>query len=242
VQILKNVDELSNFIEATDVKACLADTSFLYGTSFDDDRLFQVSNDVLDVLSKSEVGIYANVISRMEFVDLIFRKQITLGAIRLFNSVDSSTENRPLFNILKNIRDQNTAAKNKGRSYKVGEPRLKRLRHELEAASDASSWREFCHNYVGELLVNEWGMLEDDLGLDFIEVLENETSEFFEQPLLWSDMVRLMGSQGLRGRDAMILNLFSKSNLSLLITGDSDFEIGTMDDFEGDTKKAIYIL
>jgi len=78
--------------------------------------------------------------------------------------------------------------------------------------------------YVGSLLVNEWNLLEEDLGLNFVEIMEGDVSELFESPLRWADMVRLMGEQGLRGPDVMIANLFSRSKFQILITTDGDFE------------------
>lgn len=54
-------------------------------------------------------------------------------------------------------------------------------------------------------------------------------------------MVQLMGEQGLRGPDAMTLNLFSKGNFPLFITSDGDFEACLSEIFDS-TDKAIYLL
>lgn len=67
-------------------------------------------------------------------------------------------------------------------------------------------------------------MLEEELALNFVEVMEGAESELFHSPLRWADMVALMGAHGLRGPDAMIANLFRKSKFSVLITTDGDFE------------------
>lgn len=73
------------------------------------------------------------------------------------------------------------------------------------------------------MLLNEWILIEQEMGLNFIEVMEGRTSEEITSPLRWKDMVELMGDYGLRGPDAMILNLFAKSKFQVLITADSDF-------------------
>lgn len=60
------------------------------------------------------------------------------------------------------------------------------------------------------------------MGLNFVEVLEGGRSDVIAEPLHWSDMVEVIGEQGIRGPDAMIANLFLKSRLSLLITTDKE--------------------
>ena len=57
------------------------DTGFLYALAYKDDRLFETANDIHDLLVEHEVPIYSNVISRMELINLIFRKQATIGCI-----------------------------------------------------------------------------------------------------------------------------------------------------------------
>lgn len=85
---------------------CLADTGFLYALAYVDDRLFNPANDLLDTLSDYKAELYVNVVSRMEFVDLIFRKQVTRGCIELFNTVKHNDHSDSMFNLLKDIRDK----------------------------------------------------------------------------------------------------------------------------------------
>lgn len=243
MQILRNLKELKDFLGGEPIqRGCLADTGFLYALAYDDDRLFNTANDVFDLIGSLNTPLYANVISRLEFVDLIFRKQITDGAIQIFETMKLNTVHKDLWSFLRNIRDQNTAHKKLNMSYKVDEGRLKRLRYQLEEAASPIKWREFCKLYSGTKLFNEWRMIEEDLGLNFIEILEGHASEHFHTPLLWSDMVNVMGEQGLRGPDAMIVNLFSKSKFPLLITSDTDFENCFTNQLDLHSDKAIYIL
>ncbi|MGK5089650.1 hypothetical protein WDW86_19020 [Bdellovibrionota bacterium FG-2] len=235
MQLLRTPQELSTFLKSTDCKpGCFADTSFLYGVAYQDDRLFDKANDVLDLLSEKSVPIYANVISRMEFVDLILRKELTSACVALFDEFERGPENLELFNILKNIRDRE--------SYKINETQIKKLRTLIVELTAGRDWKSFCAKYTGALLVSEWKITEEELGLNFVEILEGATSEIFKEPLLWGDMVRIMGKNGMRGPDAMILNLFLKSNFPLLITGDSDFETCLEDFGECSADKAVLIL
>lgn len=243
MQVLKTVDDLTRYLEKHDCKAgCFADTGFLYAVSYQDDRLYNPSSEVLDILSEYKIPIHANVISRMEFIDLIFRKQVTSGAIKLFNSLLPATAPKNLFNLLKDIRDKNTASQRDNKSYKIDEGRLKRLRKELSQSLEIMSWKEFCKTYVGKMLVNEWTLLEEEFGLNFVEVMEGGVSDEITSPLQWKDMVDLMGEHGLRGPDAMILNLFTNSRFPLLITTDSDFEFCLDDQILAVKDRAIFHL
>jgi predicted nucleic acid-binding protein len=230
MKILKTFKELSQYFETLDSPLrCLADTGFLYALAYEDDRLFEQANELLDLLSEKNASIYVNVISRLEFIDLIFRKQVTLGCIQLLESLGRNAFEKPIFNILKNIRDSDTAAKKKGQSYKIDESRLKLLRREIQRINGITGWKDFCQMYVGLMLVNEWKILEEDLGLNFVEIMDGEVSDLFHAPLRWEEMAQVMGDNGLRGPDAMIFNLFNKSKFPLLITSDSDFESLALD-------------
>ncbi len=243
MQILRSAHDLSEYLKDNDCKpGCFADTGFLYGLAYVDDRLFGKANEIHDLIFENEVPIYANVISRMEFVDLILRKQLTNASISLFGELQRDVRNQELFNLLKNIRDRNTEAQRNKESYKINESQLKKLRGLIADAYVGTGWKSFCDTYLGALLVSEWQTVEEELGLNFIEILEGDTSEFFEESLHWSDMVRIMGKNGMRGPDAMIMNLFLKSKFPLLITSDSDFETCLKGSGESTTDKAIFIL
>ncbi len=246
MRILKTAAELKKHFEKAHtgggILGCLADTGFLYAYSYDDDRLHNEASGVFDVLAEFSVPIYSNVISRMEFIDLIFRKQVTLAAVQLYEEFNPQSIHKPLFNVLKNIRDQNTAHLNKNISFKVDERRLKKLRNEFEIAAGHIRWKNFCKEYISKTLISEWSVLEQDLGLNFIEILEGEVSDNFNRPVTWPDMVAIMAEFGLRGPDAMILNLFLKSKFPLLITTDADFETCLADPLLVPPEKTIFIL
>lgn len=242
MKFLKTKEELVEFLAQLGEKpGCLADTGFLYVLSYVDDRIYKEAIEISDILSEAEIPIFANVISRMEFIDLIFRKQITMGAIQVFEELNYTQKNKDLYNQLKNIRDQNSSNMKKGRSFNIGERKLKDLRKLLNDTTP-DGWMKFCNQYAGEKLFNEWQMLEEELGLNFIEIMEGEASEHFNEPLKWSDMVSIMAKNGLTGTDAMIYNLFDKSKFPLLITSDGDFKDSILDDFIDDSTKAIFTI
>lgn len=244
MQVLKSIPDLVSYLKekSNSCVGCFADTGFLYALAYDDDRLFNKANDVHEALIEYKFPIYANVISRMEMIDLIFRKQVTLGCIELFEETNQHSYEKEIYRTLKDIRDKNSSAKKKNESYKVDEGRLKKVRKYIENQYGIKDWSAFCQKYVGTMLTNEWISLEEDLGLNFVEVMEGGTSDLFNKPLAWKDMVQLMGDQGLRGPDAMIANLFDKSNFELLVTGDSDFEKLFTDPLNQNSNKAIFHL
>lgn len=243
MQIIKGIDSFKKYLKTYTVNhGCLADTGFLYALSYKDDRLFEFANDVHDLLVECEVPIYSNVISRMEWLDLIFRKQVTFGCIQVFETATRHSFQKPIYNTLKNIRDRNTASNKNNESYKIDESRLKKLRKNLIKEYGVIDWTDFCSKYVDQKLTNEWEFIEQELGLNFVEIMEGQVSDLFDSELKWKDMVDVMGKQGLRGPDAMIVNCFNKSKFELLITSDSDFEYCFTDPIQQISTKSILIL
>ena len=143
-------------------------------------------------------------------------------AIQTFKDLELNTVHRNLFSLLKNIRDDNTAQLRDGQSYKISEARLKKLRESLKHAVGHTGWKKFCKQFAGNLLLNEWQLQEQELGLYFIEAMEGQTTDIISKPLHWFDMVQIISEEGIRGPDAMISNIFIKSTLPLLITTDKD--------------------
>lgn len=115
--------------------------------------MYAQATDVFDIIAEQEIEIFVNVISRLEFVDLIFRKQITLGAIKLFDLTNPKTPNQNLYRHLKYIRDKNKENEKKGMSFKIGEFDLKKLRKEIVASSGIIGWKQFCDTYTNPHLV-----------------------------------------------------------------------------------------
>ncbi|MBL7557653.1 MAG: hypothetical protein JNM24_17620 [Bdellovibrionaceae bacterium] len=243
MKFLRGVDELKQYLSNSSCQiGCLADTGFLYGLAYEDDRLFNHANDIHDALAEASIPIYANVISRLELIDLVFRKQVTNGCIQIFNSMKSSIQSSETFNALKYIRDKDTEAKRKHESYKIDERRLKTIRKNIDSTFGVSDWNGFCSKYIGTMLETEWSILEQEFGLNFVEVLEGQMSPLFNSPLYWKDMVNVMSKYGQRGPDAMIINLFLQSKFPLLITSDGDFETCLADPQISNSDKAILIL
>ena len=240
MRVIRNTDAVRTII-ATNKFGVLADTGLLYAAADTDDRLHEKAIDVFEILEELNVPVYINVITRMEFADLIFRKQLTIGAIKAYEKMDSDTEKQSFFNFLKSVRDENTAHKKAGQSYKVSEGKLKKLRGYFDDSGPAA-WQAFCQLYAGEKLSNEWKILEEEFGLEFIEALEGQTSNVITEPLYWRDMIQVMGQQGMRGPDAMIVNLFLKSRIPLLVTTDNDITSALKDDYFNQNLKSILHL
>ena len=142
MKILKSIDDLNYYLKTNDLgPGCFADTGFLYGLTYDDDRLFNIANDVHDLLCKFEISIYTNVISRLELIDLVLRKQVTQGCLSTFNSYNITNFRSEIYKLLKDIRDKDTAAVRKKESYKIDERRLKQIRKNINHFSYNDSLR-----------------------------------------------------------------------------------------------------
>lgn len=135
MQLIRGTDELRVFLKRNgNGVGCLADTGFLYAASFMDDRLYEQSLEIFDLLAEHNASIFVNVIARIEFVDLVFRKMLTNAAVEVSRLITKNLNNADLFNFLRNIRDQDVAHRNKKMSYKMSESTLKELRRRLVGA------------------------------------------------------------------------------------------------------------
>jgi hypothetical protein len=119
MQVIRGIDSIKKIVGVNCI-GILADTGFLYAAADMDDRLNNQALGVYETLEELEVPLYINVISRMEFADLLFRKQLTIGAIEIYEKMYGSPK-KSMFNFLKSIRDENTAHLRAGQSYKITE-------------------------------------------------------------------------------------------------------------------------
>lgn len=196
MEILRGVGSLKKFLMTTDCSAgCLADTGFLYGVSDVDDRVYEQAQAIFEILEEKNIPVHTNIIGRVEFVDLVFRKQLTIGAIKLFESMTPHSSHKGLYNFLKKIRDDNTIARRNRQSFKLGETQLKKLRSKLEDLVGVGGWQNFCTKYAGEMLLNEWRILEEELGLYFICFADIETDLPAHKAVLILDNIELSASE-----------------------------------------------
>lgn len=111
------------------------------------------------------------------------------------------------------------------RSYKLNEGQLKKSRKFLtHNGTQPEGWSLFCKKYFSEPFKNEVRILEEDLGLNFIDLKEDEIHPMFNDFLSWSSLEDVVADSGLRCFDSMIVNFFSKSKFSALARGDIDFK------------------
>ncbi len=87
MKFLRGVDELKQYLSNSSCQiGCLADTGFLYGLAYEDDRLFNHANDIHDALAEASIPIYANVISRLELIILFFESKLQMDVFKFLTA------------------------------------------------------------------------------------------------------------------------------------------------------------
>jgi hypothetical protein len=85
---------------------------------------------------------------------------------------------------------------------------------------ERTSWDLFCQDYLVKRLTPIWQDAEQELGLNFISLRSDDHDQYLNSRPEWSHAVQLMGRHGIASSDAMILNMFLCSKISVLLTSD----------------------
>jgi len=95
---------------------------------------------------------------------------------------------------------------------------------------DRDGWQIFCEDYLKGKIEKIWDKAVDELGINFIAIRDSEIHPLLTEKVSWNGVYEIMGSFGIGSFDAMIINLFLKSCLSLLITADEQmaYTVGKM--------------
>ena len=92
------------------------------------------------------------------------------------------------------------------------------LRH-----SGQIGWLEFCEGYLSQELLKSWDKIEDQFGVNYLQLRGSENSEkYLNKPIDWKDMYSLIEKTGVSSNDAMILNAFLTSKFYAFFTCDFD--------------------
>ena len=87
-------------------------------------------------------------------------------------------------------------------------------------ASDG--WQKFCADFLEGKIEKIWDETCDALGINFISLRDEDSSEWLTGSLTWEGMTLIVGRFGIGSFDAMIINLFLNSKFAALITADRE--------------------
>ena len=202
---------------------CIVDTNVLFAASYPSDVFNEWVEEVLSLLHELEIPIYTNLNIRSEFLDLHRRVLIPEGLLTMLHDYPTqlSSEVKAQLGLLK-AKVYKTMKEDK--TFKLSDFEIKKYRKLLSRTQLAgeNAWDVFCETYLQPYIEKIWDDTVMELKIKFIGTREMDNKNIFDEHPKWSELVTIVGKSGIGTSDAMIINLFQKSKLSLIVTADSD--------------------
>lgn len=238
--MIQSFSELSLYLAKTPTAACFADTTVLFSFSHTLDRFNEFSEKALTPLYKSEIPICTNVIVRAEFLELQRRALIPECLIDFYQDY-SSVLPGPLAAKLLSHQTSYRKKLDQEKSPKLDSNQIKSFRLLLSELSSpaGNGWELLCRAYLQGKLEPLWDALVKRLNIEFLSLRATDSNPRLESVPQWEDAVSLMGRYGIASSDAMILNMFLCSKISVLLT--ADLEMAEVAEKESNGQKQIFI-
>jgi len=165
-------------------------------------------------------------------LDLHRRVLIPDGLLTLLHDFSGSlgTEIETQLRLLR-ARFQKSLDENK--AFKLQDAEIKKYRKLLSAIqlNGENAWIIFCESYLHPYIEKIWDDTVETLRVKFLGTREMDNQEIFDGHPSWADLVQIIGKSGIGTADAMIINLFQKSKLTLMVTADGDMRDTVMTQF-----------
>ncbi len=208
---------------------CIVDTNVLFAAAYAPDIHNEWAEALFAKLYELRIPIYTNINIRSEFIDLNRRVLMPESLLDFFDdqreSLDLETHAK-----LKSLRTRKEKAAREQRTFKLSDPEIKEFRRLLSRANPrgVAAWELVCGTYFGPYLTPVWDDIVRELNIQFIGTRAIDEGPLFQSHPTWPDMLKLVGRFGIGSTDAMIINLYLKSNLALIVTTDNDVSETTL--------------
>lgn len=239
---IRGFSDLEGFLEGfnSDIRGCFADTSILFAASYDFDTHHELTANVFDILSRKALPIYNNVVVKHEFLELHRRVTIPEALSDFYTDYQSQLSQ----NLSKALKAHQTTHRNKitqGRSAKFNVDQIRDFMNLLKdfQVGDKDGWQILGEDYVKDRLVPIWDHFVSEFNLIQLQVSEGDNSPILNTAPSWEKVYEIMGNYLIGSSDAMIVNMFLCSKISILLTADS--EMARCCENEAGSEKIIFI-
>jgi predicted nucleic acid-binding protein len=203
---------------------CVVDTNVLFAASFPLDTYNTWAEKLFPVLHELGIPIYTNINVRSEFIELNRRVLIPEGLIDFYEDLAGQlvveVEQK-----LKSLKTRKETAAKENRTFKLSDFDIKEFRRLLSGythSTGKNGWELFCEDYFHKYIRTVWEDVVEALKIGFLGTRNIDNKTLFDNHPNWDDMLDIVGKTGMGSTDAMIVNLFLKSKLSMIISTDND--------------------
>lgn len=219
---IKVFSALPSYLDIKEVdRTCFVDTSILFSATYDSDVFNSESEIAFDLLAKADFSVFTNVNVRSEFLENHRRVLIPEILIDLLAAKGPQLDSI-LHEKLKSHRTSYQKKVAEEKNTKMDPIQIKMWRRLLLEYSfdEIDGWTLFCRDFLKGKIRRIWKDTEKFFALNFISSRIGEESPYLDQIPTWENAVDLMERYGLASFDAMIVNMFLCSKISLLLTAD----------------------
>lgn len=221
-----SVDQLREYSskKANLKKGCIVDTNVLFAAAYDLDPFHEWASDVFEELRQNNIPAFTNLNVRSEFIELNRRVFIAEGLMVFYKDWRGEIELK-LSNKLKSLETRIDDALKEKRVFKLSDQEIKQFKfliNENSKINGTPSWTVFCVKYFEPYITAVWDQTVSALKIQFLGTREIESNQYFDGHPKWEEMLSIVGRYGIGTADAMIINLYLKSKLSVIATADLD--------------------
>ena len=223
--MLVKLDELRQLAvdEPSIRQGCIIDTNVLFAASYGQDIHNEWAEELFELLLDLRIPVFTNINIRSEFIDL--NRRVLLPECL----IDFYEENKGSLNLetqakLKSLKTRMDKASREERTFKLSDSEIKTYRQLLSQrhTTGVTNWDVLCESRFGPYLRPIWDNIVRDLNVQFLGTRAIESGLLFGSQPTWTDMISIVGRFGIGSTDAMIINLYLHSTLSLIVTTDKD--------------------
>lgn len=224
--MLLQLEELSRAVEKNPSlkTGCIVDTNLLFAATFPLDTFNEWAESVFQRLHELKIPVFTNMNVRSEFIELNRRVLIPEGLVEMYSDL-AGTLQPELEQQLKSLKTMKDKAAKKNQTFKLNDGQIKsykKLLSRFSFANGENAWDTFCEEYFFQYIMVVWDATVAALELKFLGTREIEFGEHFASRPRWKDMVEIVGRTGIGSADAMNVNLFEHSKLTIMVTTDKD--------------------
>jgi hypothetical protein len=165
--------EADNFLtKSPEVKACLADSSFLVAISDEDHSQHDNAQFLFEKLTEYEIRIFVSVTARSEFIDYHRRVIVTET---LMDMLAPTSKWKISANVRDVLRTQKGWIDNQARSESepyLSDSRIKICKQAFLPITQSGQigWTELCKEYLAGRLLSAWNSISDAFDLNYVDM------------------------------------------------------------------------
>lgn len=215
---------------ALESRACIVDTNFLIAVSDKEHTFHDEAQFIHEKLAEYSIAPMVTVSNKAEFIDY---KRRVIATENLMGMLAPSSKWKISSAIRELLKKQQSwidgQSKNENDPY-LPDARIKLCKQAFlpRTQSGQIGWIEFCKEYLDGRLSSSWDRIVERLGLNYIDMREDDSRDHFRKELRWEEMYHVSEHTALGSQDAMILNLLDSSIFPFVVTMDFDLAYGVM--------------